>query len=217
MAKISSVTKRVIWRRLFCSLLLPARCRWHKSARNQENGLARLLSTLMLARGHAEWSQRRGRRPERERKPLTKGSEALGRRHSRHRERARGKNKQLGLSQRISKARAPAQTQSTHHFEGKDEDAEKGESSQLLAQRKQQEEEQWMEGENDVKAQGARFFFFSMSTTQGASIFSCPPPRFFFLSRPPLVHSLSSRERRARTNNHFFDRSARRSGKKNVR
>ena len=105
---------------------------------------------------------------------------------------------QLGLSQRISKARAPAQTQSTHHYEGKDEDAEKGESSQLLlAQRKQREEEQWMEGENDVKAQGAlTFFFFPVVNERGSrSIFSCPPPRFFFfLDLPPFVLFLRERD-----------------------
>ena len=113
-------------------------------------------------------------------------------------------SQQLGLSQRISKARAPAQTQSTHHFEGKDEDAEKGESSQLLAQRKQREEEQWMEGENGVKAQGARFFFFRCQRKREPLDFFLPSAAFFFLSRPPPVRSLSSRERRARTNNHFL-------------
>ena len=114
-------------------------------------------------------------------------------------------SQQLGLSQRISKARAPAQTQSTHHFEGKDEDAEKGESSQLLAQRKQREEEQWIEGENGVKAQGARFFFFSRCQRKREPLdFFLPTAAFFFLSRPPPVRSLSSRERRARTNNHFL-------------
>jgi len=106
-------------------------------------------------------------------------------------------SQQLGLSQRISKARAPAQTRSTHHFEGKDEDAEKGESSQLLAQRKQQEEEQWMEGENDVKAQGARFFFFfDVNDTGSRSIFSCPSPRFFSFSTSPRSFSFFERETR---------------------
>ena len=106
-------------------------------------------------------------------------------------------SQQLGLSQRISKARAPAQTQSTHHFEGKDEDAEKGESSQLLAQRKQREEEQWIEGENGVKAQGARFFFFLPDVNErgSRSIFSCPPPRFFFfLDLPPFGLFLRERD-----------------------
>ena len=122
----------------------------------------------------------------------------------------------LGLCRRISEARAPAQTQSTHHYEGKDEDAEKGESSQLLlAQRKQREEEQWMEGENDVKAQGAlTFFFFPRCQRKREPLdFFLPSAAFFFLSRPPPVRSFSSRERRARTNNHFFDQ--RRSWKKN--
>jgi len=106
-------------------------------------------------------------------------------------------SQQLGLSQRISKARAPAQTQSTHHFEGKDEDAEKGESSQLLAQRKQREEEQWMEGENDVKAQGARFFFFPLSTKEGAARFFPALRRVFFsFSTSPRSFSFFERETR---------------------
>ena len=107
-------------------------------------------------------------------------------------------SQQLGLSQRISKARAPAQTQSTHHFEGKDEDAEKGESSQLLAQRKQREEEQWIEGENGVKAQGARFFFFSRCQRKREPLdFFLPSAAFFFfldLDLPPLVFFLRERD-----------------------
>ena len=53
-AKISSVTKIITRRRLFCSLLLPAHCRCHRGAQNQAASLARLLSKSLLARGHAE-------------------------------------------------------------------------------------------------------------------------------------------------------------------
>ena len=224
MAKISSVTKRVIWRRLFCSLLLPARCRWHKSARNQENGLARLLSTRMLARGHAEWSQRRGRRPGRERKPLTKCSKALGRRHSRHRERARGKNKQdfdaffptaRPLSTNLQGASSRANTE---HSPLRGERRRRGEGRKLATatSAKEAARRRTVDGGRERRQSTGCFdvFFFPRCQRKREPLdFFLPSAAFFFLSRPPPVRSFSSRERRARTNNHFFDQ--RRSWKKN--
>ena len=212
MAKISSVTKRVSWRRLFCSLLLPARCRWHKSARNQENGLARLLSTRMLARGHAEWSQRRGRRQERERKPLTKGSEALGRPHSRHRERARGKNKQdfdaffptaRPLSTNLQGASSRANTE---HSPFRGERRRRGEGRKLAtASAKEAARRRTVDGGRERRqSTGCPFFFSRCQRKREPLDFFLPSAVFFFLSRPPPVRSLSSRERRARTNNHFL-------------
>ena len=212
MAKISSVTKRVSWCRLFCSLLLPARCRWHKSARNQENGLARLLSTRMLARGHAEWSQRRGRRQERERKPLTKGSEALGRPHSRHRERARGKNKQdfdaffptaRPLSTNLQGASSRANTE---HSPFRGERRRRGEGRKLAtASAKEAARRRTVDGGRERRqSTGCPFFFFRCQRKREPLDFFLPSAAFFFISRPPPVRSLSSRERRARTNNHFL-------------
>ena len=145
-------------------------------------------------------------------KPLTKGSEALGRPHSRHRERARGKNKQdfdaffptaRPLSTNLQGASSRANTE---HSPFRGERRRRGEGRKLAtASAKEAARRRTVDGGRERRqSTGCPFFFFRCQRKREPLDFFLPSAAFFFLSRPPPVRSLSSRERRARTNNHFL-------------